>query len=73
MYALEYQLHERIPLVPPPDPIVADLLFDLGNLSALAGLEERAAAVLELADRYEGVRPVGLRLSYLRARRSNSK
>ena len=43
--ALEYQLHERLYFVKPPDPLVADLLFDLGNVLALTMTLEHAAAV----------------------------
>jgi hypothetical protein len=51
--ALEYQLHERMGLVPPPDPIMADLLFDLGNLLALDNLPDQAAGVYELSLEYD--------------------
>ncbi|MGV3774640.1 MAG: tetratricopeptide repeat protein [Verrucomicrobiales bacterium] len=33
--ALTYQLHERLQFVAPPDPVVADLLFDLGNVASI--------------------------------------
>lgn len=39
--ALEYQLSERIPLVPPADPVVADLLFALANLHSIHTSVER--------------------------------
>lgn len=50
--ALIYQLHERLEFVKPPDPIVADLLFDLGNVLALTRTEEHAKAIHELALSY---------------------
>ncbi len=40
--ALEYQLRERLSLVPPPDKVVANLLTDLGNLLILDGLPRQA-------------------------------
>ena len=50
---LEYQLHERLSLVDPPDPIVAALLFELGDLQGRLGSAERAAQVYQLALRYQ--------------------
>ena len=50
---LEYQLHERLSLVAPPDPIVAALLFELGDLQGRLGSAERAALVYQLALRYQ--------------------
>lgn len=50
---LEYQLHERLSLVEPPDPIVAALLFELGDMQGRLGSAERAAQVYRLALRYQ--------------------
>ena len=50
--ALEYQLMERLALVDPPDAIVGDLLFDLGNLNALVSSLESAIPAYELAMKY---------------------
>ena len=49
--ALIVQLHERLPFtsVPLNDPIVASLLFDLGNCLALRGDHAGAAAVYQKA------------------------
>ena len=40
--AMEFQLVERIPFVPPPDPTVGDLLYDLGSLLAIEQTVEHA-------------------------------
>lgn len=50
--ALVYQLHERLEFVRPPDPVVADLLFDLSNLLARTRSAEHARAVRGLATGY---------------------
>lgn len=50
--AIRHQLHERIPLVPPPAPIVGDLLADLGTLILLKGVIEKALPVYDLALEY---------------------
>jgi len=55
--ALEYQLHERLYFAKPPDPIVADLLFDLGNVLALTASLEHAVVVYEKALEYGPERP----------------
>jgi hypothetical protein len=39
--------------VPPPDPIVGDLLFDLGNVLATTSTIEHAIAVYDLALTYQ--------------------
>ncbi len=67
--AIEYQLHERLQFVSPPDPVVADLLFDLGNILALTRIVEQAIPVYEFAREY-GVPDAPLldrRLQHLRA------
>lgn len=50
--ALVYQLHERMEFVKPPDPVVADLLFDLSNLMRRTRSPEHAKAVRALALSY---------------------
>ena len=47
-----YQLNERISFVKPKDKIVAQLLFDLGNASFLAGENEEAVEDYKLAEKY---------------------
>ena len=49
---LYYQLSERMSFVRPPDPIVAQLLFDLGNINAMTANVESGFQVFELAKRY---------------------
>jgi tetratricopeptide (TPR) repeat protein len=56
-YAIRYQLHERIGLVPPPDLIVGDLLADLGNLIVVDGVIEKALTAYELALEYHVPQP----------------
>jgi tetratricopeptide (TPR) repeat protein len=51
--ALEYQLSERVPLVPPPDAIVGDLLFDLGNLRAIDTSVQRGQVWLDYSLQYQ--------------------
>ena len=46
-------MHERLSLVEPPDPIVAALLFELGDLQGRLGSAKRAAAVYQLALTYK--------------------
>lgn len=55
---LEYQLHERLQFVKPPDEIVASLLFDLGNIIALKpeGIG-MAQGTYELASKYAPSKP----------------
>ena len=50
--ALEYQLHERLFFVRTPDPVVADLLFSLGQLTARTNTLESAVEVLAMAKAY---------------------
>lgn len=49
---LYYQLNERITFVKPKDKIVAQLLFDLGNISYLIGDKEEAMEDYQLAEKY---------------------
>lgn len=56
--ALVYQLHERLEFVKPPDPVVADLLFDLSNVLALTRTTEHAKAIHELSLSYNPVQDV---------------
>lgn len=66
--ALIYQLHERLEFVSRPDPIVADLLFELGNLLAVTRTVEHAAVIYELALSYN---PQQRELLQARVERSN--
>lgn len=50
--ALEYQLHERLAFVKPPDPLTGGLIADLGHLAALKKSVEFAVPVYELALSY---------------------
>jgi tetratricopeptide (TPR) repeat protein len=52
---VEYQLSERLKFIPPQEPIVGDLLFDLANLIALTDVVEHAIPMYEFAEEY-GVR-----------------
>jgi hypothetical protein len=66
---VDYQLNERLKFVNPPDPIVGDLLFDLGNLVALAEVAEKAVPLYEFAEEY-GVRDptlTGRRVEHFRS------
>lgn len=67
-YHMTVQLEERTSLVKVPDPIVADLLFDLCNVLALQGPLENAIAIGELAQQYELPRDelLQLRLQHFR-------
>lgn len=46
------QLRERMPLVPPQDPVVANLLFDLAHLLALQEAYEDGVDILRLSSLY---------------------
>ena len=50
--ALEYQLHERLAFVKPPDPLTGGLIADLGHLAALKKSVEFAVPVYDLALTY---------------------
>ncbi len=65
--ALEYQLRERTAFVRPTEPIVADLLADLGNLYALYRTPESAQVAYRIALDYGPVRRdlVASRLAYV--------
>ena len=54
--ALYYQLMERRQFVDPPDPYVADLFFDWGNIVALTGALEKAVDLYEESLRFGVVR-----------------
>lgn len=60
--AFEYQLGERLEFVKPPDPIVADLLFDLGNTLALTKGVENAEALYEFSLEYGPLRSATIHL-----------
>lgn len=49
---LYYQLQERMTFVPPTDPIVGELLFELGNMRALSSYVECALNAFKLAREY---------------------
>lgn len=55
---LYYQLNERISFVKPKDKIVAQLLFDLGNLAFLTNQKEDAMEDYEMAKEYGFESPV---------------
>lgn len=50
--AIQYQLEERLQFVEPPEPIVGDLLVDLGNANALEVAVEFAIPVYAMAIGY---------------------
>ena len=50
--ALYYQLNERVSFVKPKEKIVAQLLFDLGNVAFLLGNFHDAVTNYELAKQY---------------------
>jgi tetratricopeptide (TPR) repeat protein len=52
-HALQYQLHERMSFVKAPDPVVGDLLADLGHLAALEMSIEHAVAIYGVALEYK--------------------
>jgi tetratricopeptide (TPR) repeat protein len=63
--SLFYQLHERLYFVSPPEPIVADLLFDLGNALAHTLSLEHASAVYGLSLEFKPDKPVAKRREHL--------
>ena len=67
--AIFYQLRERLEFTTRPDPSVADLLFDLGNLLVLTDVLESAAAVYSFALEFTPVnqQAVQKRLQYVRS------
>jgi tetratricopeptide (TPR) repeat protein len=67
--ALVYQLTERLQFVRPPDPTVADLLYDLGNIYAISGLRAEAARYYQRSLQYGDLRKpmITTRLSAMRA------
>ncbi len=54
--ALRYQLGERMQFVKPPEPIVAELLFEMASLVALNKSVEQAMDVMKMAGEYKPVR-----------------
>jgi hypothetical protein len=50
--AFEFQLRERLQFVKAPEPIVADLLFDWGNLAAVTQVIEYADAAYSLSAQF---------------------
>jgi tetratricopeptide (TPR) repeat protein len=59
--ALQYQLHERLGFVKPPDPVVGSLLADLGSVVAIDTVVEHALPVYDLALAYKPVHADALR------------
>jgi tetratricopeptide (TPR) repeat protein len=49
---IEAQLSERISFIPPKDPIIAQLCFDLGNAVAIEEEVESALEIYALAEKY---------------------
>lgn len=49
---IETQLSERISFIPPKDPIIAQLLFDLGNTVAIIEEVESALSIYKMAEEY---------------------
>lgn len=49
----QYQLHERLQFVSAPDPVVADMLFDLGNYTAATSTVEGAATLYAMALKFD--------------------
>jgi tetratricopeptide (TPR) repeat protein len=54
--ALVYQLQERLEFVKPPDPIIADLLFDLGNVMAVSHTLEHGLPLYDLSLKFGSLR-----------------
>ncbi len=52
LHALYYQLNERVSFVKPKEPIVAQLLFDFGNIAFLLGYYPDALKDYERAKEY---------------------
>src|SRR4029079_9488802 len=52
VFAISYQLPERLQFVRQPDPTVASLLFDLATLESSTGTLESALDLLSLAAQY---------------------
>jgi len=50
--ALFYQLNERVTFIKPTDAIVAQLLFDLGNVAYLSGAKSEAKIIYRKAKEY---------------------
>lgn len=64
--ALEYQLRERVSFVKPPDAVVGDLFFDLGNLAVSRQTPQQAVVAYRLAQIYapDMKRPLKERLEF---------
>jgi len=61
---IAHQLHERLAFVSAPEPIVADLLFDLANLHATTQTLESALPIYDMALNFQPVNK-----DFVRARR----
>ena len=55
---LRYQLQERMTFVRAPDPVVGELLFELGNVEALLNSVECAVDVYKVAAEYGNASPL---------------
>lgn len=67
---LFYQLNERISFIPPHDPQIASLMFDLGNTTLAVGPLQKAFAIFKLAQDYGCVHPLlAARLKLAKSRR----
>lgn len=53
--SLYYQLEERLAFVPPPDPLVAGMIADMGTLMGLTKTADHAVAAYDLALTYKPV------------------
>ncbi len=63
---LFYQLNERISFIPPTDPQIAALMFELGNTTLSAGPAQKAYAIYKLAQEYgcvDALLPARLKLA----------
>jgi tetratricopeptide (TPR) repeat protein len=73
LLALQHQLRERLQFVKPPDAIVGELLFALGNEVAVKGAVQIALGIYELAATYQPVQQELLRLRIDNARQVLAK
>jgi len=69
LHGLSYQLRERLKFVKAPDPLVGDLLFNLGNETAILGAAQQALGIYELAAEYQAPNAALLkqRMDYVRS------
>lgn len=69
--ALYYQLNERVSFIEPKDKIIAELLFELGNISTLTGARSDALIIYGQAIEYGFTDPI-LKLRYENAKNANN-